>query len=197
MLDNKTIKESESRVKSYIKDELIKTREKAHDTDFFLVNANSSLITARLLMDVSSKEDLQKATGYLKFNGYLWVINSAYYSMFYMARALLESSGIKLKSDLSIHLLTFDALVYYFYLTGKLQKSIIETYADAKEDADELLGKEKADELIDAYYHEKKKRSQFTYEIGELAMQSKAKTSLERAIIFNKEIRKVIELSIG
>ena len=34
--------------------------------------------------------------------------------------------------------------------------------------------------------------SQFTYETGELAMQSKAKTSLERAEAFNREISKVI-----
>ena len=195
MLDNKMIKESESRVKNYIRDFLIKTKEKALDTDFFLTNANNSLSTARLLMDVSTRDDLQKITGYLKFNGYLWVINSSYYSMFYMARALLENAGIKLKSDLSVHLMTFDALVYYFYLTGKLQKSIIETYADAKEYVDELIGKDKADELIASYYYEKKKHSQFTYEAGELAMQSKAKTSLERAVMFSKEIKKIIGLS--
>ena len=194
MLDNKKIKEAESRVKSYIRDGIVKSKRQPKEVDFFLTNAAYSLTASKLLLDVSTKPDLQKATGYLKFNGFLWVINSSYYSMFYMARALLEKAGIKIKSDLSRHLLTFDALVYYFYITGKLQKKIIEAYVEAKEEADELLGKEKADDLIESYYHERRKRSQFTYETGELAMQSKARTSLERADNFNKEIKKIIDL---
>lgn len=194
MLDNKKIKEAESRVKGYIRDGIVKSKSQVTDVDFFLTNAANSLITSKLLFDVSTKQDLQKATGYLKFNGFLWVINSSYYSIFYIARALLEKAGIKIKSELSIHLLTFDALVYFFYLTGKLQKGIIEAYAEAKYETDDLLGKEKADDLIASYYYERKKRSQFTYETGELAMQSKARTSLERADQFNKEIKKVIEL---
>ena len=123
-----------------------------------MTNCADSLTTAKLLFDVSVNQDLQKTTGYLKFKGFLWVINSAYYSMFYAARALLEKSGVKIKSELSIHLLTFDALVYYFYLTGKLQKSLIEDYAEGKEESNELLGKEKADDLIASYYYERKKR---------------------------------------
>jgi uncharacterized protein (UPF0332 family) len=196
MLDNKKIKESESRVKIYIKDGIIKSKGKPKDVDFFLTNAAHSLNTSKLLLDISTKKELQKVTGYMKFNGFLWVINSSYYSLFFMTRALLEKSGIKIKSDLSIHLLTFDSLVYYFYLTGKLQKGIIETYAQAKDEADELLGKEKANELIETYYYERKKRSQFTYETGKLVMQSKAETSLERANKFNKEIKKIIDLMI-
>ena len=194
MLDNKKINEIKSRVEDHIRQDHVRSKCQPRDTDFFLENATNSLTTSKLLLDVSTRINLQKATGYLKFNGFLWVINSSYYSMFYMARALLEISGIKIKSDFSIHLLTFDLLVYYFYITSKLQKWIIEIYAEAKEDADELLGKEKADDLIASYYYDRKKRSQFTYEIGKLAMQSKAKTSLERADKFNKEIKKIINL---
>lgn len=124
----------------------------------------------------------------------MWVINASYYSMFYIARALLEKEGIKFKSDQSIHALTFDALIYYFYLTGKLQKKLFEYYLEAKEEATELLGKQKADELIEGYFYEKRKRASFTYEVGELALQNKAKTSLIRATRFNKEIRRIIKL---
>ena len=85
-------------------------------------NANNSLESAKLLYGASSKKEIQKSLGYADFNGYLWVINASYYSMFYMARALLESSGIKIKKDESVHLVAFDALVYYFYLTGKPKK---------------------------------------------------------------------------
>ena len=192
MLDNKKLRETESRVKGYVRDGIFTSGCRPEDVDFFMTNSADSLTTAKLLFDVSVNQDLQKTTGYLKFKGFLWVINSAYYSMFYAARALLEKSGVKIKSERSIHLLTFDALVYYFYLTGKLQKSLIEDYAEGKEESNELLGKEKADDLIASYYYERKKRSQFTYETGELAMQSKAKTSLERAEAFNREISKVI-----
>lgn len=111
-----------------------------------------------------------------------------------MARALLENKGIKIKTDLSIHAVVFDALVYYFYLTGKLQKRLIEDFAEAKEETSEMLGKEKAKELIEDYFYEKKKRGLFTYEMGATAMRNKAQTSLERAKRFNEEIRKMIEI---
>ena len=113
--------------------------------------------------------------------------------MFYMARALLEHEGIKIKIDLSIHAVTFDALVSYFYLSGKLQKELLEDFAEAKGEAAALLGKQKADELIEEYFYEKSKRGTFTYEMGEIVITAKAKTSLERAQKFRREIRKIIE----
>jgi len=72
--------------------------------------------------------------------------------MFYIARALLENEGIKIKSDLSVHAIAFDAMINFFYLNGKLQKRLIEDFADAKEEASELLGKQKADQLIEDYF---------------------------------------------
>ncbi|PIY60065.1 hypothetical protein COY95_03740 [Candidatus Woesearchaeota archaeon CG_4_10_14_0_8_um_filter_47_5] len=115
--------------------------------------------------------------------------------MFYMARALLENGGIKIKTGLSIHAVTFDAVISYFYLTGKLQKEFLEDFIEAKEDAAELLGKQKADELMEEYFFEKKKRGAFTYDMGAVLVKSKAKTSLERAQKFRRELRKVITKS--
>lgn len=106
--------------------------------------------------------------------------------------ALLESEGIKVKTNISIHAVTFDTLVSFFYLTGKLQKHLLDDFADAKEDAAELLGKQRADELIEDYFYEKNKRGAFTYNMGETLVKSKAKTSLERALKFRREIRKII-----
>ena len=108
-----------------------------------------------------------------------------------MARELLESEGIKIKTDLSVHMVVFDVFVYYFYLTGKLQKKMIEDFAEAKQEVGEIEGKSK--DLIDDYFYEKNKRATFTYEIGAIAMQNKAQISLERAKKFNEEIRKIIE----
>ena len=189
MIEEKRLKEVQSRIKQYIADRIIVSKQKVEHIDFFLKNADDSLQSARCLSDVSTKHDY---TGYEDLAGFLWVINASYYSMFYMARALLESSGIKLKADLSVHALTFDALVYYFYLTGKLQKRLFEFYASAKENVAELLGQQRAGEMIKEYFYEKRKRATFTYETGEHAMESKAKTSLQRAIKFNKEIRRII-----
>lgn len=193
MLDDKKLKEVQSRVKNYVSDGIIKTRGNKEFVDFFVNNSRDSLNSANALFDLSTDKGMQEKTGYHNFDGFLWVINASYYSMFYMARALLEKGGIKLKSDLSIHAITFDALVYFFYLTGKLQKKFIEDFAEAKEDAAELLGKQKADELIEEYFFEKGKRATFTYETGAIVIQSKAKTSLERAKRLNIEIRKMIE----
>ena len=77
-------------------------------------------------------------------------------------------------------------------LTGKIEKSLIEEFKEAGEEAFETLGKDKAKELIEDYSHEKGKRGRFTYEMGEIAIQNKAETSLKRALRFNEEIKKFL-----
>ncbi len=192
MLDEKKINEIKSRIPSYIRDGIIK-KDKVSFTEFLLNNAKNSLDSAKLLFEASTNNDLKDSLGFPDFNGFLWVINSSYYSIFYTAKALLENNGIKIKTDSSIHSIVFDALVYYFYLTGKLQKKFVEDFAESKEEAAELLGKEKATEIINEYFYEKEKRGLFTYEMGLSAMQNKASTSLKRAKRFNVEIRRLIE----
>ncbi|MFH1409132.1 MAG: hypothetical protein ABIH34_04455 [Nanoarchaeota archaeon] len=136
---------------------------------------------------------MQKKTGYLNFDGFLWVVNTSYYSMFYMARALLENEGIRIGAELSVHAMTFDAIIHFFYLNDKLKKRIIEDFIEAKEEASELLGKQKADQLVEDYFFEKRKRGIVTYNTKEIVIQTKAKTSIERAIRFNEELRKTIK----
>lgn len=192
MLDEKKLKETESRVKEFIRDRIIKTKQTGEHVDFFLTNAKNSVETAQAIYDLSTNKEHQEHTGHVGLNGFLWVVNAGYYSMFYAARALLANDGIKLSPDRSIHALTFDALVYFFYLNNRLHKRLLEAFAEAHGEAAEILGKEKADALMEEYFWEKKKRAVFTYETGEIAVQSKALTSLQRAKAFNEEIRKVI-----
>ena len=109
-----------------------------------------------------------------------------------MARALLENEGIKLKSEMSVHALAFDSVIYYFYLSGKLQKRLIDDFAEAKKEVSEILGKQKADRLIEDYQFEKTKRATFTYKINEVVLKAKAKTSFDRAAYFSQEIKKII-----
>src|SRR3989338_5464383 len=192
MLEEKKLKEAEKRVKQYVADGIIMTKCKSEHTSFFLKNAEDSIDSAKVLFEISSDPEKQKFLGFTSFNGLLWAVNASYYSMFYMARALLENEGTKIKTDLSVHAVTFDTLVSHFYLTGKLQKGLLDDFVEAKEDAAELLGKQKADELIEEYFYEKKKRGTFTYEMGEILVKSKAKTSLERAQKFRRELKKII-----
>ncbi len=193
MLEEKKLKEAENRVKQYIADGIVKTKGKSEHAAFFLKNAEDSIDSAKVLFEISSDPKKQKFLGFTSFNGLLWTVNASYYSMFYMARALLENEGIKIKTDLSIHAVTFDTLISFFHLTGKLQKELLDDFVEAKEDASELLGKQKADELIEEYFYEKRKRGTFTYEMGEVLVKSKAKTSLERAQRFRREIKKIIK----
>jgi uncharacterized protein (UPF0332 family) len=193
MLDNKEIERINRNIKRFLNEGVIVKEKQGKFIEFFMNNAKNTLDVAKLIFKTSITKDIQNYTGFANFNGFLWVINTGYYSMFYMARALLESEGIKIKTDNSIHLVTFNALVYYFYLTGKIQKNLIEEFKEAGEEAAETLGKDKAKTLIEDYFYEKDKRGRFTYEMGEIAIKNKAETSLKRAINFNEEIRKIID----
>ena len=192
MLDDKKIEEAKrNAIKSINNGGIIKIKGTIN-TDFFIENAKNSLDSAKALFEISANDKIKSSLGFSNFNGYLWVINASYYSMFYMARALLESIDIKIKSDESVHFLVFNALIYYFYSTGKLEKHFIEDLKNAGEESSEILGKEKAREVISDYSSEKEKRSKFTYEMGEIAMKNKAETSLNRAKRFNEEVRKIL-----
>jgi uncharacterized protein (UPF0332 family) len=136
---------------------------------------------------------MQEKTGYINFDGFLWVVNTSYYSMFYMARALLDNEGIKIGSDLSVHLVTFDTLINFFYINKKLEKEFIKDFATSLEEASEILGKQKADSLVEDYFWEKGKRATFTYNTEEILIMAKAKTSLLRARKFITELKKIIK----
>jgi len=192
MLEDKKIEEARRNAIKSIDAGIIRETKEARYIDFFLRNSKNSLDSAKILFDSSVDDRIKSIFAMPNFNGFLWVINSSYYSMFYMARALLESIGVRIKTDESIHFLVFNALIYYFYSNGKLEKHFIEDFENAQEESSEILGREKAREIIEDYSSEKEKRARFTYEIGELAMRNKAETSLKRAKRFNEEIRKML-----
>ena len=192
MLEDKKIEEAKNNaIKDINSGKIIKTKDSKY-IDFFLKNAKDSLDSAKILLDLSLNEKTKNSLGMPDFNGFLWVINSSYYSMFYMARTLLESIGVKIKTEESMHFLVFNALVYYFYSTGKLERHFIEDFENAQEESAQILGKEKAREIISDYSSEREKRGKFTYETGEIAMKGKAETSLSRAKRFYEEARKIL-----
>lgn len=171
MLSNERIREAENNVKSYLSDGLIK-KEQFRKIVFetYLRNHRESLIVARRLFE----ENLSN----------LWIVVISYYSMFYLANALLYSMGYKVGSKIA-HKVTSDALIVF--VRNKLKDSLIEDY--------ELAGSEAltvSDNLLQSYDSERIKRSIFQYESTEEVKSAKAKTSLTRAEEFSKEIEKMI-----
>lgn len=66
---------------------------------------------------------------------YIWVVVISYYSMFYIANAVLLELGYK-TGDKVVHKVTNDALIVL--VMDKLKKGLLEEYETAKEDALEI-----------------------------------------------------------
>ncbi|MEK6792824.1 MAG: hypothetical protein AABX96_02185 [Nanoarchaeota archaeon] len=186
MLDEKQIKESSQVVTQLIKEEKIISPKPGTDKFFFKKSRNALIISKRLY-DLFEEEQLDTHT---------WVINTAYYSMFFAATALLAKYNHKINVDTGIHKLTYHALVYYFIKgESKLKWQIVEEYKEAVKDAEELLqlSEKKLKELVNDFGFELEKRKIFTYDLGQDAERNKALTSYTRAKNFFHEIEKAIE----
>jgi len=175
MLDKNRIKEAESNVRSYLNDGLIKKEPlNSEALRVLLKNAQESIASAEKLNSEKISD--------------LWVIVCSYYSMFYVANAVLRSLGYKVGEKIA-HKVTADALIVY--ARGKLKGSLIDDYEDTKEQALNLAGI-KADSLIESFDQEKNKRSMIQYRTDDIEKQSKAKTSLARAKSFFSEMQKLL-----
>ena len=108
--------------------------------------------------------------------------------MFYYANAVLLKLDYKV-GDKIVHKVTSDAMIVY--VRGKLKESLIEGYENTKEEALSLAGI-KADDLIESFEFERNKRRLIQYKTIEVDKQSKAKTSLQRAKEFAREMDKLI-----
>ncbi len=195
MITDKEIGESRRVVQQLIKEGLILPAGREYQ-DFFLAKANQALETAHFIVNVSLnpelKLQLQLSSSY---EGYLWTINAAYYSMFYAATSLLARYNHRIKGEQGIHMLTYHALVYYFLDNDrKLSKHLLEQYRQAGEEASELLqiAEQQAREKVEQVRFELSKRREFTYEIGKIAEKAKAETSLRRAEEFLTLVKELI-----
>lgn len=196
MLDDKKLEEIKKEVARLRNEgEIIKDEKNKELVDFYLNNSLISLNTAKILGKISSEDSFKTKFDFISndFESYLWIINSSYYSMFYIAGALLSKLGLKIKSELGIHKKTFFALVYYFYLSGKMAKQYIEDFEEAQGESQKLLAQTKVKDLMLKYDSEMNKRSEFTYNIGIEAKKAKAETSLNRAIEFYNECLRIVD----
>ena len=114
----------------------------------------------------------------------LWAVVISYYSMFYLANALLYKLGYKIGPKIA-HKVTSDALIVF--VRNKLKDKLIEDYELASNEALTL-----SDNLLQSYDFERQKRSVFQYESTEEIKAAKAKTSLDRAEEFGIEIEKML-----
>ncbi|HLD05697.1 MAG TPA: hypothetical protein VJG90_08310 [Candidatus Nanoarchaeia archaeon] len=174
MLSKERVKEAEQNVKSYLVQGLMKKEPfKQIVYDVLRKNADESLKLAKTIHDNLYSD--------------LWAIVISYYSMYYISNAVLYKLGYKVGEKIS-HKITSDALMVY--VRKHLHESLIEDYEDSKEQA---LAGIKADELIESFDFERRKRSRIQYKTEEIEKHAKAKTSLQRAIVFATEMEKLIE----
>ena len=178
MLSDERIKEAESNVRQYLAESFLKKQNNETAKEMYIENSNLSLETAQKLLSLESQT----------YQPYLWVIVSSYYSMYYIANAVLLKIGYKVGDKIS-HKVTADALIVF--ARGKLKKEIIEEYENVKEDALEITSS-KADSLLESLDFEREKRSKFQYQMDEKIKKSKALISLERAKKFVFELKKLL-----
>jgi len=124
-----------------------------------------------------------------QLKSYLWVIVISYYSMFYMANALLLQYGYKTQDKIA-HKVTSDALIVL--VLDKLRKELLDDYEAIQKDALEIASA-KAESVIESYSLELDKRSTFQYNMLEQTKESKARTSLKRASEFVFELKKLLK----
>lgn len=176
MLDEERIKKAQKNVRKYIEDNFLWKfkvfRKEILET--YKRNYKESLDVAKRLFD----EKLSN----------LWVVVISYYSMYYIANAVLYKIGYKIGSKVS-HKITADALIVF--VRDKLKKSLIEEYEEAKEEALDIIGR-KTDEIIGSFDKEMEKRSFFQYETTEQIKRAKARTSFERTKRFVFEMEKLL-----
>lgn len=176
MLSPERIKEAKINVKTYLRDGLLKKKE-----------YNENIFKAYI---EKSSESLEVAN-YLSENhlSSMWITVTSYYSMYYISNAVLYKMGYKVDDEIS-HKVTCDALIDI--VRDKLKNNLIEEFEDAQDEALQLTNSEKADNIIESLDYERRKRSKFQYEMTTEIKDSRAKTSFERAKIFNLEMNKIL-----
>lgn len=175
MFDAKQKKEAKQNFDKYLQDGLIKKEKNETARAMYLKNADLSLNLAEDCMNSALRP-------------YLWVVVISYYSMFYIANAVLLNLGYK-TGDKIVHKVTSDALIVL--VMDKIRKGLLEEYEDAKEDALEIASI-RSEELMAFYSLEMDKRSRFQYDMTESIQEQKAKTSLKRAGEFILEMKKLL-----
>jgi uncharacterized protein (UPF0332 family) len=172
--------------------------------------AEDSLNTAKALYSLMTNQELKKkALPATDFNSTLWIINSAYYSMFFLAQVLLAKDGKKMpEGTQDSHKTTLLAVLYYFIIKGsglegkpgldwedisktRLSDALVILH-EAQEAAGMLL--QRAKNAVTDLKSELDKRTELTYTTTIDAELSHAKTSIDRAQKFWEIVKEYLEV---
>ena len=174
------IKRARKEYEEVLGKEIRKSADNKKFIDFFFRQSENSLSTAGILYQVSS-DSKNKAALRIddSFDCYMWAIVTCYYSMFYMASALIAKKGIKVgRTD--VHKNVKNAFLRLYIENSDLERRLGIDYTQCKEMAQDLM-------------QERDKRSKYQYNIGKPAMKRDAEQSLKRARNFFEKTRKIIE----
>lgn len=150
----------------------------------YLERALNEISAAKLLFEVSNDKDkkeefqIDEDTTY-----YSAVISHSYYAIFYSAKSILLTKGIKTESP-EVHKTTFELFKKEFVDSGILDVELINIYK-------KMIVK--ADELLQIFKEEKWKRGYFTYKTIPQANKEPAEQSINKAINFVSNIRAILE----
>lgn len=150
----------------------------------FIERANTELLIANSIKKISEDKNIKNTLEIPNDKTfYSSVISHSYYAIFYAAKAILLTKGIKTSSP-NIHKNTFDEFKKEFIDTGFLDLKLLEIYK-------KLVIR--ADSLLEIFRDEKWKRGNFTYNTIPQANKEPAEDSLKNAQIFTSNIIKIIE----
>ena len=159
----------------YLREGLIEKKKNEEAKKMYIHNSDISLKLAEKMLDDPLKP-------------YLWSVVISYYSMFYMANAVLLHLGYKTGHRI-VHKVTSDALIVL--VLDKLKKELLEEYENIRNDALEIASM-KSEELLKNYEMELDKRSKFQYNMTLNIQEQMARTSVKRAIEFVLEMKKLL-----
>lgn len=154
------------------------------EVNLYMLRAENELDLAEVVFSISGDNAIKKNFR-LNENDtfYSAAISHAYYSIFYSAKAILLSEGIKTESP-EVHRKTLEAFEKHMVRTGKLDVELLKIYKKMIVRAEELLG---------IFFSEKKKRGEFTYQTIAQANIPFAEESLRNAKKFVANIREIIK----
>ncbi len=150
----------------------------------YLQRALNEISAAKLLFVVSNnptkKQEFQIEEETTFFSS---VISHSYYGIFYGAKAILLTKGIKTEMP-DVHKKTYEAFEEYFVRTGILDMELLKIYQKMMV---------RADELLQIFKDEKWKRGHFTYQTIPQANKEPAEQSIQNAVTFIKNIKLILE----
>ena len=149
--------------------------------EIYLERASNEQLAAESLKRLSENEQSKEDFGVpQKTTFYSSVISHSYYAIFYAAKALLLTKGVKTASP-NIHMRTFEDFKNVFVDSGVLDAKLLAIYRE--------MGI-RADDLLEVFKDAKWNRGTFTYKTIPQANKEPAEDSIRGAKLFLPHITK-------